>query len=213
MANSKWGCTNCKKRFPREQFIVANVGKFCCDECRREYALNGVGLKKALDFAQKEQRKKDRIEKAESKIAEKERRSESRERKKSTKKLNDWKVSLRKLIQQWVRTVRDKGHNCCTCGNPLATEGGHYISVGSNPDLQFEETNIHPQCHECNCYNSGRRAEYDKYIIMRYGRDHFDWLNGPHPSLKDVFPHWSDYENEIKRYRKLLRDEGIKPCR
>lgn len=197
MANSKRKCAYCGVRKNADDMFIVGIQAFCDKD---HYIENQV-------------ENKDKLIKKGREIQAKQERAENRNRKKSVRKLNDWKVDLRKLVQQWVRTVRDKGHNCCTCGNPLATEGGHYISVGSNPDLQFEPTNIHPQCHECNCYNSGRRAEYDKYIMSRYGQEHFDWLNGPHPSLKEIYPHWTDYEKEIKRYRLLLREAGVKPCR
>jgi len=194
----KYKCKHCGEF--KEESIKLPVGRFCSYEHATEWAT----AKRESEFMRKMSKETKEKEKAE--------RSAQRERKKATVKLSDWKRRLRKLVQQYVRTVRDVGANCCTCGNPEATEGGHYISVGSNPDLQFEETNIHPQCHECNCYNSGRRADYNEFILRKYGQEHYDWLNGPHPTLKERFPHWSDYEAEIKRYRKLLRDNGVTPC-
>ncbi|AUR84259.1 NinG [Vibrio phage 1.052.A._10N.286.46.C3] len=202
--NKKRTCKNCSKtKIPACEGFIAGVNFVCDFECANELAL------KARDKAtEKRKAKVARLHKEEVKKTN----TAHRERKKGTRKLIDWQRALRKLVQQYVKVIKDPGANCCTCGNPEATEAGHYISVGANLNLQFELTNIHPQCHECNCHNSGRRAEYDKYILARYGQDHFDWLNGAHLSLKDQFPHWSDYEEEILRYRKMLREAGFKPC-
>jgi hypothetical protein len=55
------------------------------------------------------------------------------------------------------------------------------------------------------------RSEYRDFIASKYGADHLEWLDGHHPSLKEQFPHYTDIKNEIARYRKLLRAEGLKP--
>lgn len=203
MANSKRKCTHCKDRYPTEQGIKTPAGWFCCIEHAKEYAIS----KRKRD-RQRELNKAKRIQ-AERERAERE---AHRERKKSVKKISAWQQQLRSLVQQYVMTVKDKDAKCSTCGNQVATEAGHYLSVGSRIELQFELTNIHPQCHECNVYKSGNRAEYDKFILEKYGQAHFDKLNSHDwPTLKEAFPTWREYEAEIKRYRKLLRDNGVKP--
>ena len=56
-----------------------------------------------------------------------------------------------------------------------------------------------------------RAIKFSKTMKERYGDDHYDWLNGPHKTLKEIFPTWQDIEIEIIRYRKLLRDNGLTP--
>lgn len=71
---------------------------------------------------------------------------------------------------------------------------------------------FYKQCSvECNVHGSGKRKEYELFIIKKYGQDHLDWLLGPHKLLKEQLPHYTDIKDEIARYRKLLREEGLKP--
>jgi hypothetical protein len=55
------------------------------------------------------------------------------------------------------------------------------------------------------------RAEYRDFIVEQYGQDHLEWLDGAHPKLKEQFPHYTDIKVEIARYRKILRDNNLKP--
>lgn len=194
----KYKCKHCEEY--KEESVKLPVGRFCCFEHATEWAKN----KAERDFMRKLNKETKEKEKAD--------RERHRNNKKALKKITAWQQQLRSLVQQYVMTVKDKGAKCSTCSNPVANEAGHYLSVGSRSELQFELTNIHPQCHECNVYKSSNKAEYDKFILAKYGKEHFDKLNSHDwPSLKDKFPHWSDYEAEIKRYRALLRENGIKP--
>lgn len=139
-----------------------------------------------------------------------------RERKKDVKPLKYWQDKLQAVVNQWIVHVRDKEKPCCTCGanSPdIKYDAGHYRSRGACPELRYELFNIHKQCSvNCNQYGSGMRAEYRDFITAVYGAGKLEWLDGNHPPLKQRFPHWSDYEAEILRYRKMLRDAGFKPC-
>ena len=55
MATKKNLCTGCKKRFIVADMIIANVGKFCTDQCRRNY-----GIDKADKIIAKLRAKKDK---------------------------------------------------------------------------------------------------------------------------------------------------------
>lgn len=202
MANSKGQCINCKKRFPTDSMILSLIGRFCGEECRTNYALNG-GIRKALDFARKQK--------------DKEKRAKQRNRKKEVKPISEWYDKLQSLVNQWIVHVRDKNKPCCTCGtdNPnIQYAAGHYRSRGACPELRFELSNIHKQCNvQCNQIKSGARAEYRMFIAFNYGSDHLDWLDGKHESLKERFEDWQDVEKEITRYRKMLREAGLTPCK
>ena len=128
---------------------------------------------------------------------------------------SQWYSKLQILVNQYVRW-RDRDQPCCTCGTTnqhIKYDAGHFHTTGARPELRFELTNIHKQCSQkCNVYGSGMRKEYQTFIIDKYGMDHFEWLeSNDHKSLKEQFPTWQDIEDEMKRYRQLLRDVGIKP--
>ncbi len=129
--------------------------------------------------------------------------------KKAIRKRSDWYAILQAEVNKNVR-LRDAGLPCCTCGttNPaIKYDAGHFLSRGARPELSFEPTNIHLQCSvQCNVHGSGKRHEYDRFIIDKYGKGHFNWLVGPHKSLKEQFPTHADIEAEIKRYRKLNKE-------
>lgn len=72
--------------------------------------------------------------------------------------------------------ARDEGRPCISCGIKLSESGigggvdcGHFRSVGSAPNLRFEENNAHAQCKRCNRYLSGNAIEYRKGLIERIG--------------------------------------------
>ena len=72
--------------------------------------------------------------------------------------------------------ARDFGKPCISCGIELTQSGigggvdcGHFRSVGSAPNLRFEENNAHAQCKRCNRYLGGNAIEYRKRLIERIG--------------------------------------------
>lgn len=140
--------------------------------------------------------------------------AETKRRKKALRSRTEWFDILQVLVNQYV-LYRDRNEPCCTCGTTkpdVKYDAGHYRSRGACQELRFELTNIHKQCSvTCNVHGSGKRAEYNEFIKEKYGEDHYNWLIGPHPTLKEQFPHWEDIEKECQRYRKLLREVGIKP--
>lgn len=134
--------------------------------------------------------------------------TETKRRREKNKSRSDWLDDLQKLVNQYVK-IRDKGKPCCTCGTTKDVQycAGHYLSRGARPELRFVLTNIHLQCNfHCNNHLSGNRAEYDKFIISTYGQDHYNFLVGPYPSLKELFPHIDDIRSEMSRYRALIKD-------
>jgi len=135
-------------------------------------------------------------------------RAAQRARKRAIKTRTQWYDELQMWVNRYVLRVRDKGKPCCTCNttNDIKYDAGHYRSRGSCPELRFELTNIHAQCSmKCNQHGSGMRAEYRDFITAKYGADHLVWLDGPHPTLKEQFPHVDDIEAEIKRYKLLCK--------
>lgn len=191
--NKKNRCLFCRDYFEADTMVTTPKGKFCTYEHAIEYA-----NKKTAGNKKKKQRAVDS------------------QQKKELMTRSKWFARLQALVNQFVR-YRDSGEPCCTCGttNPnIKYDAGHCFTVAARSDIRFELTNIHRQCsNNCNVHGSGMRNEYEQFIIVRYGADHLEWLKEVKPSLKVQFPNWQDIEQEIIRYRKLLRSVGVTPNR
>ena len=195
---AKLRCAGCKERFDKEGMQKLPVGWFHDMEC-------------AFDYARRKQERAQKKHTAQRVKAERAQHKQDLERVKPRAK---WLAELQALVNQYIVHVRDKDEACITCGtrNDIKYDAGHYRTVGSSPELRFELTNIAKQCSvQCNVHKSGARAEYQVAIIEKYGQDHLDWLDGPHKLLKDQLPYYLDIKAEIIRYRKILRDNGLKP--
>lgn len=201
MSNSKRKCAYCKQSKKAEEGYIHGLQFFCDKYHFIEYASKNV--KKLAD-------------KQRAKLT-KEYNAETRRRKKSLRSRNDWFDILQDLVNQYVLHVRDKDKPCYTCGTnkrDIKYDAGHGRSRGACPELRFELTNIHKQCSmNCNQIGTGKWAEYKEALIAEYGQEHFDWLVGPHPTLKEQFPDIESIEKKIKRYRTLIRESGLTPRR
>lgn len=204
--NRKRKCKNCSTSIRAHEGFIAGVNFVCSDNCGFELGL------KALE---KQREKRELKAKQSQAKKEKKERDELQERKKEVKPLKYWQDKLQTLVNQYVVHVRDKDKPCCTCGTDapdIKYDAGHYRTRKAAPELRYELTNIHIQCsQQCNVFGSGMRNEYREFIKKQYGQEHLDWLDGSHKSLKEQFPHWTDYEKDIVRYRKLLRENGVNP--
>lgn len=122
---------------------------------------------------------------------------------------------LQKLVNRYVVHVRDKDKPCYTCGTTnknIKYDAGHFFTRKARPDIRFELLNIHKQCSvNCNNHGSGMRNEYEKHFIEDYGIDALDELKRRRPMLKVQFPDAESIESEIKKWRKILRENGITP--
>ena len=84
-------------------------------------------------------------------------------------------VLAQKAFNSFIR-ARDAGKPCICCGKPLTAgaigggyDAGHYRSVGSAPNLRFDETNCHAQSKHCNQYLAGNHVAYRQGLIKRIG--------------------------------------------
>lgn len=191
----------CKKKASPEKGVVINMSWF-------------ISFDHAVNYASKKGKQSVKRQLSNKKKAEVADRKALKTRKKEVMRISEWYDKLQKVVNQYVLHVRDKDKPCCTCGttNNIKFDAGHFRSRGSCPELRFELTNIHKQCSvQCNGFKSGARAEYNEFIKTNYGIEHYNWLIGRHQLLKERFPHWTDVEKEILRYRKLLRKNGLTP--
>jgi len=62
---------------------------------------------------------------------------------------------------------------CCTCGKVVDVkyaDCGHWIKR-QHRNTRFDEMNGHTQCKRCNAFEQGRDADYERFMIEKYGRD------------------------------------------
>jgi ribosomal protein L37E len=99
---------------------------------------------------------------------------------------------------------RDKDKPCISCGTYNGKmNAGHYMSVGSTPELRFNEDNVHKQCERCNTHLSGNLVNYRISLIERIGvlRVH-ELERKDHPPLKLTI---EEIQGIAKKYRKKLK--------
>jgi hypothetical protein len=121
-------------------------------------------------------------------------------RKEALKTRSGWMKEVQHQYNRYIR-ARDEALNlpCISCGEFDATpingcmwDCGHYLSVGSHPELRFNELNANRQHAECNRFtkkNNARnertmQAQYRIGLIDRIGLPLVNWLEGPHKPLK-----------------------------
>ena len=86
---------------------------------------------------------------------------------------SDHRKELQILVNKFIR-LRDKDKGCISCGQSLNTkfDAGHFRSVGSCPELRFNEENIHGQCVYCNQHLHGNLIQYRNHNINIYEHQH-----------------------------------------
>ena len=197
MANSKRKAKCCGERV--RDYIVVNNMAFCSYESAAKWGY--ANKSKGSEIKRKLQKKKD--------VA----------RKKELMSRPQWFKRLQILVNQCVVHVWGKDEPCYTCGtsNPeIKYDAGHrhHAGRGGGDRRRFLKENIKKQCSvNCNQYGGGMPREFDIALDAEYGEGFADKLNCVvnYPTLKEQFPTWQDIENEILRYRKLLRDNGLTP--
>lgn len=113
---------------------------------------------------------------------------ELREAKQRLKTKSQWMKEAQQAFNAFIRK-RDYYQPCISCDrqdqeNEYSRGGiwdcGHYRSVGSAPELRFEELNAHKQCKKCNNQLSGNVVEYRIRLKDRIGEKNLEWLEGSH---------------------------------
>lgn len=133
-------------------------------------------------------------------------RKELKARKEKLKTKSDYAREAQAVFNQYIR-LRDYYLPCISCGRHHQGQyhAGHYRTVGSHPELRFEELNCHKQCSVCNNHKSGNIVEYRINLRSRIGDKKLDWLEGPHKpanytidDLKDIKKKYKKLADEIK---------------
>lgn len=99
--------------------------------------------------------------------------------------VSDWTKLAQAEFNRFIRE-RDAFLACISCGrsNDVKHNAGHYLSVGSHPELRFNEDNCHRQCEHCNGYKSGNAVAYRLGLIARLGQTAVESLEGPHEAMR-----------------------------
>lgn len=119
--------------------------------------------------------------------------------KEKVKTKSDYVKELQKQVNYYIRQ-RDKDKPCISCGKPLNSkfDAGHYRSAGGNPELRFEELNIHGQCVYCNQHLHGNLIDYRIRLIERIGVEKVEWLESKHEPKRYTIP---ELKELIKKYK------------
>jgi hypothetical protein len=104
-------------------------------------------------------------------------RKEKARRKEELKTAGDVAKEAQVAFNKYIRE-RDRYKGCITCKKPLEHkyDAGHYYSVGSSPELRFDEDNVHGQCVGCNQHLHGNLIEYTFALPERIGQERFEAL-------------------------------------
>lgn len=108
--------------------------------------------------------------------------------------------------------LRDHHEPCISCGRHHQGQyhAGHYRSVGSTPELRFDERNCHKQCSVCNNYLSGNLILYRINLIQKIGLAGVESLESKHEPkhyatqvLIEITKH---YKAEAKRLELQMKE-------
>ena len=115
-----------------------------------------------------------------------------------------WHNKAKGLAHAYVRE-RDKGKPCISCGARGKLQAGHYRPVSTHGAWQYDETNIHGQCAECNILKSGNPGPYRINLRNRIGIEELERLDGKAPirkwtieELKEICESYSEKLKELK---------------
>ena len=88
-------------------------------------------------------------------------RKEVREGRERLKTRAQWLKEAQTQFNRFIR-LRDNSEPCICCDRHHGGQyhAGHYLSVGSHPELRFDEDNCHKQASYCNNHKSGNQQQY-----------------------------------------------------
>jgi len=139
-------------------------------------------------------------------------RKELKEFRAKNKSRSDHLKDAQKSFNAFIRE-RDKNLPCISCGKPANTEThltgsgwdcGHYRSVGSAPELRFNEMNARKQCVKCNQYLGGNVVEYRNGLIKIISDSDIKWLEGYHKPQNLTIPDLIDIKSWYRERVKLI---------
>ena len=181
-------CKNCKEKFEAKYFNQ----KFCMekDECIKAFS-NQVQ-------------------------EDKEKAKQKKWNKEKTEKLPDlypkkYKNFLQVEINKLSKMIDKKFGfvTCIDCGKDFGkqTDAGHFNSCGSNPTIRYNLHNVHSQNSKCNQFDGGRRLEYYRGLVTRYGQKYADYVDtGLQKEFTYIGLSNQEVAEKLKVVRKIVRD-------
>ena len=129
-------------------------------------------------------------------------------RKEAIKSRSDHLKEAQTVMNQYIR-LRDFKEPCISCQRHHEGQyhAGHYLAVGSHPELRFNELNNNKQCSVCNNYLSGNQIEYRKHLIDKIGLQNVEWLECKHEPKKYSVEEIKDIKNIFKLKLKELKSK------
>ena len=112
--------------------------------------------------------------------------AETRRLKKTIKTRGDYTAEAQTSINRYVR-ARDVKDPCISCRrfHDGRYDAGHYLPVGSHPELRFNLWNINKQCHwNCNINRGGNQVLYRASLVKKIGIGRVEWLEQQHKAKK-----------------------------
>lgn len=178
-------CRACRQKFTPERPRMIVCGPVCAE------------ANSAADKA-KQQRKAAKAERAATKAAIQ-----------AIEPLQYWLARAEKAFNAYIRK-RDEGQGCISCGRKNADvyNAGHFVSVGANRSLRFNEDNVHLQCaRPCNKDKGGNIHEYRKALLIKIGADRLAALDGWWPPEKMTREKAQGIESGYRAKLKQLQQE------
>ena len=133
--------------------------------------------------------------------------SKTRRMKNAIKSRSDWLKECQQVFNKFIRE-RDSHSPCISCGRHHSGQyhAGHYKSVGSSPELRFNESNCHKQCAPCNNHLSGNISSYRPNLIRKVGAEKVAELEGPHEPKKYTIEELKELKKVYQAKYKLLNE-------
>jgi hypothetical protein len=152
MTNSKRKCLGCQKYFKTETMIELRVGNFHSYDCATSYAMSPTPAK--IDRVRKLEKKDDSL----------------RVKVFRASDLKIRKDAAKTACHAYIR-ARDHGKPCICCNRPYTKtfQAGHFLESGNNPDIRYDEDNIHGQSVYCNKFKGGDSDDYRGNLIKKVG--------------------------------------------
>ena len=132
---------------------------------------------------------------------------ETRKLKSGIKTRGDYTAEAQTSINCFVR-LRDVKDPCISCGrfHGGRYDAGHFLPIGSSPEIRFNLWNINKQCHwNCNIKRGGNQIEYRKRLVKKIGINKVEWLEGPHDALKYTIEDLKRVKRIFNRKTKILK--------
>lgn len=149
------------------------------------------------------------------------RKADTRARRDAIKSRADWMREAQAAFNSYIRE-RDYYEGCICCGMYPKNgdwmggkwDAGHFLSVGSHPELRFEESNCHKQLKSCNA-GSGRFSSkarvvsqtYRERLLLKIGSPSVEWLEGPHEPRKHTIEELRHIKSTYSRKARELKKQ------